>query len=422
MRIIIGTLIALLLINSCSTDLDLGTDYDETMIVFGLLDPNTDTQYIKINRGYFDQSQDANNLLNNIDSIFYDTSTLDVKVHVNDGSTTIETFTFSPFTLGELNLSEDYPDHYIYRSIFSVSEDYTYDLEIVNSSTGITTTASTEIVSSTINIRKPLESSILNFDFDDQTEKLSLEWLIPENGDMFDLDIRFVYGEFTQDNIQKFVVDFASRNDENYGNLDLAPSMKTFQVGENKYLDIEVFNNQTIPSSGTRMSYNFVNRVFYNAISDSLEPTNLYRLPLYAELRFTYSGEDLTEYIRVNSAQIGLAQNSTAEPHNNIKNGVGIFSSRTLAIVRKNFYNFYSEVRDISIDIWLEFDTINAQQNIIDTIVHRDTSWLLQDTIIADFSKADPTGDIGASFTFSPTLDFLQETDLTKDLNFIDPR
>ncbi len=60
MKIYWGLLIVILFgSNACSTDLDLGANYEETTIVFGLLNPNDSIQYLKINKGYFTQNGDA---------------------------------------------------------------------------------------------------------------------------------------------------------------------------------------------------------------------------------------------------------------------------------------------------------------------------------------------------------------------------
>jgi hypothetical protein len=58
MHFLQGCLLALLLFgaSSCSTDIDLNAPYQKTAVVFGLLDAQQDTQWVRINRTWLGQS------------------------------------------------------------------------------------------------------------------------------------------------------------------------------------------------------------------------------------------------------------------------------------------------------------------------------------------------------------------------------
>lgn len=47
---ILHCLCSLLLLNACSTDVDLYADYKDVPVIYGLLDATADTNYIKITR------------------------------------------------------------------------------------------------------------------------------------------------------------------------------------------------------------------------------------------------------------------------------------------------------------------------------------------------------------------------------------
>ena len=43
-----------MLFSACETDFDVNAEWEETTVVFGLLDDSKDIQYIKINKAFFD--------------------------------------------------------------------------------------------------------------------------------------------------------------------------------------------------------------------------------------------------------------------------------------------------------------------------------------------------------------------------------
>ena len=45
-------LISLTLLTRCSNDVDINAEYKDIVIVYGLLDPNQDTTYLKINKAF----------------------------------------------------------------------------------------------------------------------------------------------------------------------------------------------------------------------------------------------------------------------------------------------------------------------------------------------------------------------------------
>jgi hypothetical protein len=45
-------LAGLILFNRCSNDVDINANYEQITVVYGLLDPNEDTTYLKINKAF----------------------------------------------------------------------------------------------------------------------------------------------------------------------------------------------------------------------------------------------------------------------------------------------------------------------------------------------------------------------------------
>ena len=59
-----------LLLNACSTDVNLYADYKQIPIIYSLLEPNADTNFIKITRAFYVQG-DAHQAATNPDSSNY---------------------------------------------------------------------------------------------------------------------------------------------------------------------------------------------------------------------------------------------------------------------------------------------------------------------------------------------------------------
>jgi hypothetical protein len=70
-KFLLLSIFLILLISACKPDFDLNASYKNVTVVYGLLDANADTNYVKIYRGF--QSRDGNTFLNaqNPDSIYY---------------------------------------------------------------------------------------------------------------------------------------------------------------------------------------------------------------------------------------------------------------------------------------------------------------------------------------------------------------
>ncbi|MDC0908959.1 hypothetical protein OAQ21_02435 [Flavobacteriales bacterium] len=68
------------IITSCETDFDVNSDWEEITVVYGLLNPNNDTQYVRINKAFLGDA-DAVAMASISDSINYDPSNLSVSLH-----------------------------------------------------------------------------------------------------------------------------------------------------------------------------------------------------------------------------------------------------------------------------------------------------------------------------------------------------
>ena len=65
---------------SCETDFDVNAEWEETMVVFGLLDKSQEVQFIKINKAFLGEA-DAYDMASVSDSFTYNPEDIIVRLH-----------------------------------------------------------------------------------------------------------------------------------------------------------------------------------------------------------------------------------------------------------------------------------------------------------------------------------------------------
>ncbi|MEY2830623.1 MAG: hypothetical protein RIQ33_2481 [Bacteroidota bacterium] len=69
---LVGIFITVLFFNSCSNDFDIAADWKEIPVVYGLLDADSNVQYIKVEKAFLDKTRSALDVAKNeIDSVYY---------------------------------------------------------------------------------------------------------------------------------------------------------------------------------------------------------------------------------------------------------------------------------------------------------------------------------------------------------------
>lgn len=99
--IVIGSLTALIaLLSACSTEVDVNAPYDSRTVVFGLLEPSADTQFVKINRTWLGEANNFDVALIR-DSSEYPTGAFEGILEVLNGSIVVETFPINEIELAD---------------------------------------------------------------------------------------------------------------------------------------------------------------------------------------------------------------------------------------------------------------------------------------------------------------------------------
>lgn len=224
----IFVLISYLLL-SCKPDFDLTGSYKDVTIVYGLLNINADTNYLKIYKGYLSEDNaliDAKNK----DSLYY-YKKIDVYMDEYNGSNFIRRIELDTTT----SIPKDsglfaYPNQLLYYTTATLNADYTYELIIFHKESGYTVKGSTKLVPyfSFIN---PSPSGYLS---DSCTKEIDIATLStqtngairfspPNNSLMYDIYLYFYYDEanintpniITNTNVVKYKMGRLSRSSLN---------------------------------------------------------------------------------------------------------------------------------------------------------------------------------------------------------------
>lgn len=317
-------------ISGCSTDFDLNADFQETPVVYGLLDQSIPVNYIRINRAFLDDSIDALTLAADPESIYYgDELVVTLEYYINGnfvGSAVLERVDGD--TLGipkEEGTFANIPN-ILYRYKDALNPEYTYKLIAQNTVTGKSISTETGIIND-FKIVRPNEESIFPQAIS-LSPKGSYEFAFnnAKNAAVYDITLRFHYREAT-----------------------FVPATNDFVDVVSKYIDWKFVSNlNTVDvNAGEQITYAIQGAAFYNFIKNNFtaNPDPLFvRLPDSAQFILDAGGESLYSYIQFSNATLGLNEGQVSLDYTNVDGGLGLFSSRYRKISK--IYPFTIQTRD----------------------------------------------------------------------------
>lgn len=292
---------------SCNNIIETNDDWSDVTILYGLLDPAADTNWIRVQRGFLAEDN-PNTYFTVSDSLYY-----------KDVSVILESF--KPISTGGLGqridsfaLIKDYTSralehteltgdgHHLYRTQKKLDHDLIYKVSVIKADGGPTVTATTHLVHNSLS-----QSSGFRFKTPDlnslyENEFIGvLEWYAAEGAAIYKIDLRFFYKEF--DTLTKEV--------------------------EHKYVDIKDYSILPAYNNLEYFSYSPFRNVMYKALADNigLPPNN--KLRFFEKMKFTIwaASPGFYTYARVNAPKEGLNVFVPEVP--GIENGTGLFASRT---------------------------------------------------------------------------------------------
>ncbi|MES2780214.1 MAG: hypothetical protein V4651_09995 [Bacteroidota bacterium] len=292
-------LLSICCLGACKNDIEINAPWQEIPVVYGLLDVNQTTQYIRVQKAY----QNAINLTTAEgaqigDSLFFKDITVKVRNSYSESILTkVDTFSKeSGFFASDAN--------FLYRANMSLDPAQTYTLEITSNETGKKYTAQTQLVGKSnisiaanykFYIRPYLDFNRINFPFQPAS-----------NGSVFDILIRFKYKEYPTGNPSAFV---------------------------EKNIDYLLEKNITsVPASGK--TYNPYTRDWIFYIKSNLVANGAVRRELIQVDYVVIAGsKELKDIIDLSKPSAVIVQRK--KDYSNINGGLGIFSSRS-ETVRSN--------------------------------------------------------------------------------------
>lgn len=290
---------------SCKNELDINGDYIEKVVVWGLLDAGSDTNFIRINKSFLDESTGALVLATDPYNLYYPDTALEVYM---------EEWRYGAFIK---RISVDYVDgdtigihkdegifatspNILYRIATPLDTFATYKLFIVKNETQDTLTSETNLVHDFFIYYPTRTGSFMDYA---DTSKIVYTCKAAVNGKLYELWMHFNYWE------------------------------KTIATGDSvlKTIPWQIYDNieaDNITGTGN-ISYGMYRYSFFTFLSSSLEPDNkVVRTFKSLEFHFYSGGIELYDQYLNMVANLGINEQYISPEYTNINGGLGIFSSR----------------------------------------------------------------------------------------------
>jgi len=287
---------------ACETDFDVNAQWEETTIVYGLLDASNEDplQKIRISKAFLGD-MDAYEMAQYADSINFDTANIDVMIYKWGFSEIEDSVSLNAVpTVREGDIFNDSIVVYEFVNENSfLQKGYEYELVVKNNKSGNIVTSRTEIVSGFDfdNIFRTITNDRPSFPFglyhDNDFSSATITWdESNDNGKIYQLDL---------------IINYTEIMDGVYTEDSLIYSLPLVDDTEDK-IKIE--------------GESFFNFLRLNLSKDD----DVVRYFNDIDMLMTVGSEDLETYINVNKPITGIVQERPQ--FTNINNGIGLFSSR----------------------------------------------------------------------------------------------
>ena len=284
---------------SCDNEFDVNASWEEVMVVYGLLNPAEEQQYIRVNKAYLGEGN-ALDMASVSDSIQYNNTDLEVSVSTQINGEVINILFHDTIIEKDTGLfaidNNIIYTAFIPEDINFFSSNRTYTLNITNVITNNTINANTDVIDDfSFSAFNPsykfgfYNPSIIDSDSSQFLTK-TLSWNQFPNGIIYQLTLKFNYLENGVEN------------------------SLSWQQPINNY-------------QGGAMSAKLEGARFFSFLRSQLEYSeSVVREYVDLDLIMTVGTSDLATYINLNEPLTGIVQQRPE--FTNIHNGLGIFSSR----------------------------------------------------------------------------------------------
>ena len=301
----------LILFNSCSTKVDLYADYKDITVVYGLLDSNKDTNYVKINKAFLGPGN-ALEIALIADSCNYPNK-LDTKLIEYRASATgntykpIREFPLDTITIYNKETGIFYaPNQLVYYTTEKIHSNdnqfkYRYELQIDRGDTILTST--TDVVGGNV---YNIISSVLNFA--PNVDMGTVKWMPFSNAEVYEIIIKFHWAELHP------------------GSIDTVFRTMEWSLGTYPESSLNEDHGQLLVSYKTSHFYNTLATTLGADTLDQRVDRIVFTYPL--SISIAAGGVELYNFISVNGPSSSIVQN--IPEYTNITGGYGVFSSRNM--------------------------------------------------------------------------------------------
>ncbi len=287
---------------ACENEVDLNADFEDTTVVYALINANADTQFIKINKAFLEDGANAIELAKDVDRLFYDS--LDVKLISLTNKDTISLNTIEKPKDAGVFSNEKNVLFFTTDQIVS-SEDY--KLSIIQPN-GKETSGTTKVLEEVIVSRPEIRGG----------ERVSLSFTRISTGGLEYIDYEFIF------NLRSTMASVTAKMYFQY--YELINGARVY-----KRVEIPIGNLKNSELKNDLFSINYRGDRFYRAIANAVEPSasrKIVELQDNIILEVFAVDQVYQQYADINGPLDGLAQ--VRPEFTNITNGIGLFASRSL--------------------------------------------------------------------------------------------
>ena len=294
-KLLLGLVV--LVFSSCNNELDINADYKESIVVFGLLNPNASKQYVKINKAFITENQNVAEVAQIADSNYF--SNLKAEL--------VEESSGKVIPLNPENVVGKQPGLFLnepnilYTTTELLNPNSAYQIRVENVESGLKVDSRCELVGPA-SIFGPI--SFFDQDFTvggSSTSVISVNFRPDNNASLYDVILDFEYEEFN-------ALDSSERDTQ----------IITWKLLEGRSV-----------GSSSKIINNIGTNIFFDLLTSQIEVRKDWvRRPLRFRATYVGGGEDLADFISVSRPSIGIVQKQTE--YSNIRNGLGLFSSRNI--------------------------------------------------------------------------------------------
>lgn len=292
---------------ACDNEIDINAEYQDLTIIYGMLDPDMDTNYVRIQRGYLGEAA-ASASYGASDSLYYDSADVEVIIREYEpgGESVLKE---APLIYDDSRALEPglftAEGFHLYRipADFSISRTKEYEVVVTRKEDQSTASARTGIVG-TLDLNQPRE---------------------PLNQRFFDGRIEFDVEQNLSGSNPQATLKMAAYQTIlyfHYKEVDLDSKSEVFKTEEIRLpLEESSFDDQNLFFSGNQLNAALAGRISKDPSKRTL------RFFQSLDLRIVGASEELMTYIDLNKPSTGVNQNRPQ--YQQVVNGTGILSSRT---------------------------------------------------------------------------------------------